>query len=230
VGDPRISVVVPVLNEAGSVETCLRQFESSGDEVEVLVVDGGSADDTRERVIATGAAHLVESPKGRAVQMNAGAAASRGDILLFLHSDSILPEGWETEITEALADDRIAGGRFRLALSEDGLGYRLIEWMSTLRSRFLGITYGDQGIFVRRRAFEGVGGFPDRQIFEDSEFCDALKRLGRFVMVGASLTTSARRWKRWGICRTVLRMWWLRLLYALSVSDEKLSSMYKDVR
>ena len=226
----RISVVIPVLNEEGTVGECLRQFQSCAEEVELLVVDGGSVDATREVVLDAGVGRLFESRRGRAAQMNAGAVASSGEILLFLHADSILPSGWEDVVRGALSDDGVVGGRFRLALAEGGLAFRLIAWMSTLRSRFLGITYGDQGIFARRGIFEKVGGYPDRQIFEDSEFCDGLARLGRFVMVKASLISSTRRWREWGIVGTVLRMWWLRILYSLSVSDERLSRMYKDVR
>ncbi len=226
----RISVVIPVLNEVDAIGSCLRQFEFVDDDVEVLVVDGGSEDDTRAAALATGSAHWVESERGRARQMNAGAAASTGEVLLFLHADSILPRGWAEDVRRAFDDDRVVGGRFRLGLSEGGQLFRLIAWMSTLRSRYLGITYGDQGIFVRRSVFDRLGGFPDREIFEDSEFCQSLARTGCFVMVEASVTASTRRWRKWGISRTVLWMWWLRFLYTVSVPDERLSRMYKDVR
>jgi rSAM/selenodomain-associated transferase 2 len=226
----RISVVIPVLNEVGCVGASLRQFGCVEEGVDLIVVDGGSADGTREVVLETGVARLIDSDRGRAAQMNAGAAAADGDVLLFLHADGVLPAGWVEMVRDALADERAVGGRFRLALSEGGVLFALIAWMSTVRSRYLGITYGDQGIFARRTAFEKVSGFPDRRIFEDSEFCRDLSRQGRFVMVKASLTTSTRRWRQWGIVGTVLRMWWLRVLYSLSVSDERLSRMYKDVR
>lgn len=181
-------------------------------------------------MLETGSAHWLETaPPGRAQQMNAGAAGSDGEILLFLHADSRLPEGWEQIIREALGDDRAVGGCFQLGL-EGGFAYRLIGWMSTFRSRFLGITYGDQGIFARRSAFDAVHGYPNRKIFEDSEFCDALRKLGHFRMVDGVLVTSTRRWEQWGILHTVLKMWWLRLLYRLSVSDEALSRRYRQVR
>lgn len=226
-----VTVVIPTLNEVGVIDACLAQFDDAGQAVEVLVVDGGSDDGTRDRVAASGRARLVDAPRcGRSFQMNAGAAAASGSVLVFLHADCVLPGSWLEDVLSALADETAVGGRFRLAISDDAVSFRLIAFFSTLRSRYLGITYGDQAIFVRRSAFEVVGGFPPRMIFEDSEFCDAIEREGRFVMTRSSVVSSSRRWDAWGVWRTVFRMWYLRMLYAMSVPDERLTRMYRDVR
>lgn len=195
------------------------------------MADGGSTDGTREAVCAHDLARLIVcEDAGRASQMNQGASAASGDVLLFLHADTCLPAGGLDLIAESLDDPEVVGGRFRLGLSEGGWPFRLIASLSTLRSRFLGITYGDQGIFVRRSAFEMLNGFPPIQIFEDSEFCSALSALGRFALLDARVCSSTRRWRRWGILRTVLWMWMLRILYLCSVPHRRLSRIYRDVR
>ena len=230
IGATDISVIVPVLNEAEVIADCLAQFEVH-DDVQVLVVDGGSEDDTETIVKESTVGEWVTSEcAGRARQMNTGANQAAGQVFVFLHADCILPATWVSDVTSALTSSDTVGGRFRLGISEDTLSFRLIAFFSTLRSRLLGITYGDQAIFVRRVAFETVGGFPSRKIFEDSEFCDSISRHGRFVMVDTKVTSSSRRWRAWGVWRTVLRMWVLRVLYTLSVSDERLSRMYRNVR
>ena len=223
----RISVVVPVWNEEASIGTCLAQFRDQED-VEVLVVDGGSTDATQA---AVGAEQWVPaSVSGRAAQMNYGAKRASGEVLLFLHADTFVPEEGLGLIREALADPEVVGGRFRLGLSEYSFAFRLIAWASTLRSKYLGITYGDQGIFVRRSAFDAVGGYPPLKLFEDSGFCSRLAKCGRFVMLNASVRSSTRRWRRRGLLRTVLWMWVLRFLYMCSVSDARLSRWYRAVR
>jgi hypothetical protein len=162
--------------------------------------------------------------------MNRGAGDASGDVLLFLHADTILPGNGLDLIREALDDPEVVGGRFQLGLSEGGWPFRLIALLSTLRSRFLGITYGDQGIFVRRSAFEQVNGYPPIRVFEDSEFCSKVSALGAFTLLDASVHSSTRRWRRWGILGTVAWMWILRILYLCSVSPARLSRLYRDVR
>ena len=223
----QISVIIPVLNEEAVIGACLAQF-CGGEDVELIVVDGGSTDDTQEVVEALGRAQWVQVRKaGRALQMNAGVERATGDVFLFLHADTFLPSDGLMLIRDSLRVFGVVGGRFRLGLSEETIGFRLVAFFSTLRSRYLGITYGDQGIYVRRETFNAVGGFPPLQLFEDSEFCARVARIGKFVMLNARVCSSTRRWRKWGFVRTVVEMWALRLLYACSVSDVTLSRWYR---
>ena len=209
---------------------CLGQFRGQRN-LEVIVVDGGSRDGTRDRARATGIARLVTSPRsGRSAQLNRGASVASGDVLLFLHADTLLPDGAIRMIRKSLEDPDVAGGSFRLGLSEDTWTFRTIAFLATMRSRYLGVTYGDQGIYVRRAVFDRVAGFPEVALFEDSEFCAAVRKLGRFVLLDGSVRTSTRRWRRWGVATTILWMWTLRILYLCSVSDKRLCRLYRDVR
>ncbi len=226
----QVSVIIPVVNEAEVIDGCLAQFREQRD-VEVIVVDGGSRDGTQERIREAGMARLVISPRsGRSVQMNQGASSASGEVLLFLHADTFLPKGGIGMILESLEDPDVAGGRFRLGLSEDTWMFRAIASLSTMRSRYLGITYGDQGIYVRRSVFDRVAGFPDVELFEDSEFCAAVRKLGRFVLLNGTVCSSTRRWRQRGVVPTVIRMWTIRILHLCSVSDKRLSRLYRDVR
>lgn len=223
----QISVIIPVLNEEAVIGACLAQF-CGVEDVELIVVDGGSTDDTQEVVEALGRAQWVQVGKaGRALQMNAGVERATGDVFLFLHADTFLPSDGLMLIRDSLRVSGVVGGRFQLGLSEKTIGFRLVAFFSTLRSRYLGITYGDQGIYVRRETFNAVGGFPPLQLFEDSEFCARVARMGKFVMLNARVCSSTRRWRKWGFVRTVVEMWVLRLLYACSVSDVTLSRWYR---
>ena len=234
---PKITVIIPVLNEQVSVSECLRQFErldrggSCASYCEIIVVDGGSSDRTWDIASEFSQAKVLLSKiPGRAAQMNAGAERASGDILLFLHTDTYLPQNAFDEIIDSINSDGTVGGRFRLRLSESGISYRLIGVMSTLRSKYLGITYGDQAIYVRKDVFQRVGGFPEIPIFEDSEFCKKLSRTGNFQMLHEQVTASARRWKKNGVWKTVLKMWLLKFLYSLEVPPEKLVKHYECVR
>lgn len=227
----RISVIIPVYNEEGTIGACLAQFGDAPDSLEVIVVDGGSRDRTREIAEQYPRVRFIPSAeRGRAVQMNVGAAEAAGDILVFLHADTFLPPGWGELIALSIYERGMVGGRFRLSISDPSLIYRGIAWGTNFRSRIMGITYGDQAIYTRRDIFERIGGFPPILIFEDSEFCDLLNREGRFDWQDAPVVTSARRWRQQGPVRTVLLTWSLRLLYTLSVSPEKLNRFYEAVR
>lgn len=226
----QISVIIPVLNEAASIQKCLEQFHEE-DAIDVVVVDGGSTDGTPDIVASSGIGRCVLSAqKGRASQMNFGAQQTVGDVFLFLHADTFLPSNGLSLIREVMAYDGVVGGRFELGLAETGFGFRLIAILSTLRSKFLGITYGDQGIFVKRDTFQAVGGYPALELFEDSEFCNAVKSCGRFVMLPAQVCSSTRRWRKWGVVRTVIWMWLLRVLFVCGISDQTLSRWYRAVR
>jgi rSAM/selenodomain-associated transferase 2 len=158
--------------------------------------------------------------------MNAGARTARGDILLFLHADTVLPEGAGKAILAALADAGTVGGRFDVRLDSRRPLLALVGWLMNRRSRLTGICTGDQGIFVRRTVFEALGGYPDIPLMEDVELTRRLKRHGRLVALPLRVVTSARKWEREGVLRTIVLMWALRLLYALGVSPARLHRCY----
>ncbi|MCB2228405.1 MAG: TIGR04283 family arsenosugar biosynthesis glycosyltransferase [Desulfarculaceae bacterium] len=168
---------------------------------EVLVVDGGSRDDTAQRARAAGA-RVIRAAKGRAAQMNAGAIAAGGEILLFLHADSILPPGWQHEVRRVLGLPGVAAGAFRFRLDHRPAGLRFIELSVAARCRLAGMPYGDQGLFLTRRVFRWAGGFPELPIMEDCEMIRRLRPLGRVALSPAPVITSARRWQRRGAIAT----------------------------
>jgi rSAM/selenodomain-associated transferase 2 len=224
----RISVICPVLNEAMTIGSTLTALLSLRPD-EVIVVDGGSSDGTEEICRRSGVAVLA-APRGRAVQMNYGAARAEGDVLLFLHADTQLPSTAFSDIRTALADARYVGGRFDVRLDGDGRMMRMIGTMISLRSRLSKVGTGDQAIFVRRSVFEKLGGFPEIPIMEDIAFCRALKRAGAVACLKSKVITSARRWQSDGVWRTILRMWILKGCYVLGVSPRRLKQFYDDVR
>lgn len=223
-----LSVIVPALDEERALATTVALARQPG-VLEVIVVDGGSRDRTVE-VARAHADRVVCIGRGRAAQMNAGAAAARGDVLLFLHADTRLPPGCHAAITRALADDDVVGGRFDVRLDAAGIPYRIIERMISLRSRLTRVATGDQAIFARRSVFERLGGFPPLPLMEDIAFCRALKRVGRIACLRERVITSARRWQGGGVVRTVLLMWALRTAYYAGVSPTRLARIYRDAR
>jgi rSAM/selenodomain-associated transferase 2 len=192
---------------------------------EILVVDGGSKDGS-ESVSAGLADLLVSAPRGRAVQMNRGAARASGEILLFLHVDSRLPEGAMESILEALSEPSRLWGRFDVRLSGDRWLFRVIATCMNLRSHFTGIVTGDQGLFVRRQVFEQAGGYAAVPLMEDVDLSRRLRRRSWPVRLRRPLVTSSRRWEQQGAVRTILMMWWLRLRYFLGDSPENLARIY----
>ena len=196
-----LSVIVPSLNEAAQIEAAVASARA--ERAETIVVDGGSRDGTPELAQRAGA-RVVRARPGRARQMNRGAAAARGRVLLFLHADTVLPAHYASCIFEALADAGAVGGAFRYRTELPGRAMRLIEKLVDLRSRHLALPYGDQGIFVRRRAFEAVGAFPDIPIAEDLAFMRRLRRRGRIVIARKTAVTSGRRWAELGVLKTTL--------------------------
>ena len=221
-----ISVIVPVLDEAGTLARSLRPLQPArGREVEVIVVDGGSRDGTR-RVARPFCDRVLHAPRGRARQMNAGAAAARGEVLLFLHADTELPEGWPRMVRDALAARDREWGRFDVRLDGAHPLLRVVERAMNLRSRLSGIATGDQAIFVTRESFRRAGGFPDIALMEDVALSRALRTRSRPVCLRAPVTTSSRRWERNGILRTIVLMWRLRLAYAFGADPERLARRY----
>jgi rSAM/selenodomain-associated transferase 2 len=169
---------------------------------------------------------VLTARRGRARQMNAGAAAARGEIFLFLHADTRLPAEAAGALQEALADPAVVGGRFDVRLDNPRLPYRAIEALMNWRSRFTGIATGDQALFVRAATFRALGGFPDIPLMEDVEFSRRLKRAGRLAKLRARVVTAARRWERDGLTRTILLMWSLRFLYLVGADPAWLYRRY----
>lgn len=223
-----ISVIIPTLNEELTLEKIITSVGDSKD-VEIIVSDGGSDDGTL--VIAERLSHkTLSSPLGRGAQMNQGAAAASGDILLFLHADTMLPIGWEDHIGEALRDDEIAGGAFSFSLSGCSPSFSFISLMVNFRSRLLKLPYGDQAIFVRRDIFEKLGGFKEIPIMEDVELVKGMRRLGTLKILDMPVITSSRRWEQEGWMRTTVRNLVLLFLYYFGVSPERLYRFYRAVR
>jgi rSAM/selenodomain-associated transferase 2 len=223
-----VSIVIPTLNEADGIVDTLAAAAATHPH-ELIVVDGGSVDHTR--AVATDAGCVVlEAPAGRAVQMNAGAAAATGDVLLFLHADTRLPLRALQDVARSCADARIVGGWFDVMLDGPDPMFRVIETLMNLRSRMTRIATGDQAIFVRRSVFEALGGFAPIPLMEDIHFSFRLKRLGRVACLRSRVRTSVRRWRRHGVWRTMALMWWLRALYAVGVSPDRLARRYAATR
>ena len=217
----KLSVVVPALNEAAGIERCLRALAPlRGRGHEVIVADGGS-DDGTPQLAAPLADRVVAAPRGRALQMNAGAASSSGDVLLFLHADTILPADADRAVLAALASH--AWGRFDVSIDSRDARLALVGFCMNWRSRLTGIATGDQAIFVRRAEFPG---FPAIALMEDVEFSKRMKRVSPPACLRARAATSARRWERRGVVRTVLHMWRLRLQYWLGADPAELARRY----
>lgn len=219
-------MIVPALDEAAEIERCLQALQTlREDGHEVILIDGGSRDDTPEL-----ARPLVDrvlfSPPGRARQMNVGAACAKGDVLWFVHADTQIPDTAAESILRALNEASPGWGYFSVRLTGTALVLRLVERLMNLRSRMSGIGTGDQGLFVTRRMFEQVGGFPKIPLMEDVGLSKRLKAVRRPHCIRARLVTSSRRWEQNGIVRTILLMWRLRAAYALGVSPHRLAMRY----
>jgi rSAM/selenodomain-associated transferase 2 len=217
-----LSIVIPALDEAASIAAVVADARRHADEV--LVVDGGSRDDTPARARAAGA-RLLQAPRGRAAQMNAGAASARGDVLLFLHADCRLPPDAGRAVRDAVS----AGarwGRFDVRLDSARRTLVVVGAMMNLRSRWTGIATGDQAIFVDRELWEAVEGFAPIPLMEDVELCARLRRIARCACLRERVVVSARRWESRGVARTIVEMWAWRAAYALGVPPERLHRLY----
>ncbi|HLJ12418.1 MAG TPA: TIGR04283 family arsenosugar biosynthesis glycosyltransferase [Planctomycetaceae bacterium] len=223
----RYSIIIPTLNEAGQIAHAIAQARALGD-VEIIVVDGGSNDETLSASL--GADQVLTAERGRAAQQNAGAAASRGDVLLFLHADCWLGPGALEQMASALAESGCVGGYFRQAIEAAGRRFRWLERGNALRAGLLGLPYGDQGIFARREIFNKLGGFPPLALMEDLYFMKRLRREGSLARVAGPLHVSARRWEKHGVVRQTARNWCITLLAQLGFSPNRLSRFYPDVR
>ena len=218
-----VSVIVPTLNEAAIIEVMLRGLPRHGFH-EVIVVDGGSSDSTAQRARLMGTAVTCSKP-GRGTQMNAGASASSGDVLLFLHADTVLPPGARQQIEEALADPCVLGGAFHLRFDVNGPLMRLQSLASNVRS-YYAVPFGDQAIFARRAFFKETGGFREWPLMEDVDFAYRIKRQGRLKMIRSAVTTSSRGFRKRGFWQTVLKNQLLLAGYHAGVRPDSLAAFY----
>ena len=224
-----ISVIIPTLNEEG----CLKKtLEAIGHDVEIIVVDGGSSDFTRE--IAGGFTDkVIFSERGRGAQMDRGAREASGDILLFLHADTSLPENWRGCIENVLlgtdfksVPTLVVGGGFSLRIDSKGFSFRLIEAVANIRAKYLGLIYGDQAIFVRRDAFFSSGGFMGIPLMEDVDFIRRIRKKGKVLLLNADVSTSSRQWQKKGILKTTIGNLFFLSLYYAGVSPQRLYRLY----
>ena len=222
----RLAIVIPALNEAANLSRLLPDLARGCPGADIVVVDGGSGDDTAAVVARLPGPWLLESARGRAVQMNHGAREAGGDTLLFLHADTRLPDGAARAIEQALAEPGVVGGRFDVRFDNERPLFRVIAWFMNTRSRASGICTGDQAIFVRRADFEAVGGYPEIPLMEDIELSRRLKRRGTLCALRLRVTTSARKWEREGPLRTMGLMWALRFLHFCGVAPARLHRWY----
>ena len=218
----KLSIVIPTLNEASHIESLLAQL--SDENVELIVVDGGSDDQTVQR--ASVQAQLVYSSTGRAVQINAGAAAANGDWLWFLHADTQLSQPLNAYVDEITQSSSV-WGRFTVRLDDARLIFRVIERLMNARSCFTSVATGDQGLFVDRRLFAELGGYPELPLMEDVALSKRLRKVMPVNCSALPVITSARRWQQRGVLKTIVLMWWLRLAYILGVSPTRLRQWYR---
>ncbi len=222
-----ISVIIPTLNEAGRIAELIAATRMVG-ECEIIVVDGDSIDGTCDAAI--GADQVLVTSRGRAVQQNAGATASQGDVLLFLHADCRLPPTAFESLLKVMTDSDAIGGCFRQRIEADGWIYRWIERGNAWRVAWLGMAYGDQGIFLRRSLFDELGGFPEVRLMEDVLLMKRLRRRGMFVQLSDRLSVSARRWQHHGVIRQTLHNWLLLSLAMCGISPNRLARLYPNTR
>jgi len=221
-----LSIIIPMLDEAAVLAESLARLQllrQSGHEL--IVADGGSTDGSLD-IARPLADRALASEPGRARQMNAGAALATGDVLIFLHADTRLPDLADRLVTEGLESSGKGWGRFDVRLSGYGATLRIVEMMMNLRSRVTAIATGDQAIFVRRDLFDEVGGFPDQPLMEDLTLSRKLRARGRPLCISAPVVTSSRRWEEHGAMRTILKMWRLRAAYYFGADPERLALRY----
>lgn len=225
--DPRLAIIVPILNEREGLETLLDHLETWRQRgAEIIVVDGGS-DDKSESLVEARGFPVIRSARGRATQMNTGARASKASLLLFLHADTRLPENADARVIAHTARSQVTWGRFDVHIEGRSRLLPIISAMMNLRSRLTGIATGDQALFMARPLFEQVGGFPEQPLMEDVEICKRLKQISPPVCLTDRVVTSGRRWDQRGGWRTIFLMWQLRWAYWRGVPADQLAARYQ---
>ena len=219
-----LSVVIPALNEADQVVGAIESAEVPG--VEVVVVDGGSEDATRELATAAGA-RVITSPGGRAVQLAAGVRETHGDAILFLHADTRLPSGFDAAVARVLGDAGIVGGAFRFRFDRSSPALNFVQWGARLRVALFKFPYGDQAVFVRRQTLEAIGGIAQVPLMEDLDLVTALRRCGRLATIALPVTTSARRYQEAGVFRTMFWHWLAAGARLLGVDRARIARWYQ---
>lgn len=222
-----VSVIVPMLNEARCIAATLRCLREQQPH-QLIVVDGGSSDGSC--ALASDADLVLHGPRGRAVQMNLGAAYATGDVLLFVHADCRLQAGALADVERCLAIRGVVAGCFTMRVEADGWWYRTIDACATARVRLTGLVYGDQGLFLPRRRFLQLGGYPTLGLMEDLYFSRTLRRHGRVQVAAAHIYVSPRRWQRTGVVQQTLRNWILTALAAGGMHPNQLATYYPEVR
>ncbi|MCI0403054.1 MAG: TIGR04283 family arsenosugar biosynthesis glycosyltransferase [Acidobacteria bacterium] len=227
----KLSVVIPVLNERELLPQALAALARIEPAPEVVVVDGGSTDGTRPWLEAQPGIRVFDTLRGRGRQLDAGARAATGDVLLFLHADSVLPAAATRKIEQALRSPGAVAGCFRVCFDQSGpWSLRVVAAGINLRTRLTRSGTGDQAIFMRRAVYQEAGGFPEWPLFEDVELVSRIKRWGRFCVLDDAVTISPRRFLRFGVWSTTLRMYGLRLAFYAGVSPFTLARWFEDVR
>lgn len=219
-----IAVIIPVLNEEQALPACLNSLDPKTSEI--IVVDGGSTDHSREIAQASGA-KVISTKSSRAVQMNSGASATTASILLFLHADTTLPKHYGKIVQRELNKPHVVAGAFKLRISDNDFFFRIISFFANLRSDWLNLPYGDQALFLKRETFNKLGGFTNYPLLEDLDLVRRLKTLGRITTVRESVVTSGRRWHTRGKLKVTLFNVWALLSFSLGNSPDKIAVWYK---